>query len=153
MIVESKDEIKVNLEKVKFTKKLEKKIIKKLKKRLWELAKEYCRLKHGNICFTCGKKGLKGGNWHTGHFISKKISCFTVDYNPSNLRPQCYNCNINLGGNGSYFYRNLLEEIGEIYINALFLENEDKVKPSMSDYIDYINMYKGIINEIKMNKK
>ena len=51
MIVESKDEIKVNLEKVKFTKKLEKKIIKKLKKRLWELAKEYCRLKHGNILF------------------------------------------------------------------------------------------------------
>ena len=153
MIVESKDEIKVNLEKVKFTKKLQKKIIKKLKKRLWELAKEYCRLKHGNICFFCGKKGLKGGNWHTGHFIPKKISCFTVDYNPSNLRPQCYNCNINLGGNGSYFYRNLLEEIGEIYINALFLANEDKVKPSMSDYIDYINMYKGIINEIKMNKK
>lgn len=29
------------------------------------------------------------------------------------LRPQCYHCNINLGGKGADFYVRMLQEIGE----------------------------------------
>ena len=32
---------------------------------------------------------------------------------PDNLRPQCYNCNINLGGNGAEFSRRYILEYGQ----------------------------------------
>ena len=70
-----------------------------LKMKLWVLCREIIRKRHGNVCFTCGRTGLEGGNWQTGHFIPSSICSVEMRYNLENLRPQCYHCNINLSGN------------------------------------------------------
>ena len=38
------------------------------------------------------------------------------------LRPQCYNCNINHGGMGVVFWKNMEKEIGKRAADKLYLE-------------------------------
>lgn len=73
--------------------------LKKLKERLWELCREITRKRYGNHCYTCPSNGLEGSNWQTGHFISSSICSVFMRYELTNLRPQCYSCNINKSGN------------------------------------------------------
>lgn len=73
--------------------------ITKLKAKLWEECKRITRATYGNVCYTCGKTGLEGSSWQTGHFISSSICSTAMRYDLDNLRPQCYNCNINKSGN------------------------------------------------------
>lgn len=70
-----------------------------LKDKLWRECKRIIRERHGNTCYTCGKKGLEGSNWQTGHYIPSSICSASMRYDLDNLRPQCYRCNINLSGN------------------------------------------------------
>ena len=127
------------------------KLLKKLKKELWELCKIYCRKKWGNVCYTCEKKGLVGSDWHTCHFIPSMLCPFLLDYCPENLRPGCYSCNINCGGNQSQFYHNLLRDHGQEYINKLFWMKNFPIiiKPTIEDYQAYIEKYKQLIKDLK----
>jgi hypothetical protein len=84
-----------------------------LKKKLWEQCKRIIRGKYGNTCFTCGKTGLEGSNWHTGHFITSSVCSAEVRYALDNLRPQCYQCNVNLSGNWLAYERRLGKEEAE----------------------------------------
>lgn len=43
----------------------------------------------------------------------------SLKYDLRILRPQCYNCNINLGGMGAVFYVKLLKEKGKQFMNVL----------------------------------
>lgn len=72
------------------------------------------------MCYTCQKGPLKGSNYQTGHFIPSSVGGGSLRYNLDNLRVQCYYCNINLGGNGSAFYNQLLNDKGQSYIDRLF---------------------------------
>lgn len=40
-------------------------------------------------------------------------------YDLKNLRPQCYNCNINKSGNWTEFERHLIQEEGAEYVQEL----------------------------------
>lgn len=102
--------------------------IKPFKTKLWELCKSIIRLKYGNTCYTCGKSGLEGSGWHTGHFIPSSVGGHSLRYSLDNLRPQCYHCNINLSGNGSQFYRNLLNDHGQEYLDSLFAKKNQLIK-------------------------
>jgi len=81
-----------------------------LKKKLWELCKQACREQYGNVCYTCGRTGLEGSGWHTGHFIPSSVCGALLRYDLRNLRPQCYSCNINAGGNGAIFSKRMDEK-------------------------------------------
>jgi hypothetical protein len=48
---------------------------------------------------TCPLTGLVGSNAHTGHFIPSSICSAALRYDLSNLRPQCFACNIHRSGN------------------------------------------------------
>lgn len=72
--------------------------ISKLKAKLWKVFSEYIRTRDKGICFTCGRKA-EGSGYHAGHFISKSVGGIALYFHPENVRGQCYNCNINLGGN------------------------------------------------------
>lgn len=72
-----------------------------------------------NYCFTCDKP-IDKQNRQLGHFIPNSVGGCLLRYNLDNLRPQCYYCNINLGGNGAVFYKKLLEEKGQAHIDELF---------------------------------
>ncbi len=90
--------------------KVKKPTISHLKKKLWALCRTAIREKWGNTCFTCGRIGLSGGNWQTGHFIPSSICSVELRYSLENLRPQCYHCNINLSGNWIEYEKKLGEE-------------------------------------------
>lgn len=87
---------------------------------LWEECKRITRARYGNTCYTCGKPGLAGSSWQTGHFIPSSVGGAVLRYELRNLRPQCYRCNIDLSGNGAIFYRRLVEDEGQAYVDALF---------------------------------
>lgn len=95
----------------------------KLKRILWERVKLYVRETHGNTCYTCGAKDLAGSNWHTCHFINAGSSSM-VRYDPDNLRPGCYRCNVSLRGNIALYAIRLLDEIGEAKWRSLLARSK-----------------------------
>lgn len=80
-----------------------------------------------HYCFTCDKE-VEGSNRQVGHFIPNSVGGALLRYNLDNLRIQCYYCNINLGGNGSEFYRRLLKEKGKKHIDNLFALKGQTIK-------------------------
>jgi 5-methylcytosine-specific restriction endonuclease McrA len=96
-----------------------------LKKKLWTLCRELTRKTHGNTCYTCGRTGLEGGNWQTGHFISSSICSVELRYDLQNLRPQCYNCNINKSGNWIAYEERLTREFGQKHVDDLKQRNRN----------------------------
>ena len=78
-----------------------------LKKKLWSLLSPAVKAVHPKICFTCGKAGTQ-----TGHMFPKGYAQALSAYHPGNLRPQCYHCNINLGGNGAEYSSRYMSQYG-----------------------------------------
>lgn len=100
-------------------------------------------LKNGkHYCYTCDKE-VDGSNRQLGHFIPNSVGGALLRYNLDNLRIQCYYCNINLGGNGSEFYRRLLKENGQEYIDKLFTLKGQTTK-AIDHYIFLLNEYKKL---------
>jgi hypothetical protein len=107
-----------------------------IRKKLWVECKRIIRAKYGNTCYTCGKSGLVGSQWHTGHFIPSSVGGAVLRYQLMNLRPQCYRCNIDLSGNGAVFYRLMVQREGQAYVDFLFEEKKRTVK----DYDHYVTL-------------
>lgn len=119
--------------------------IKKAKTKLWELCKQLTRKTYGNTCYTCGKKGLAGSSWQTGHFIASSIGGTYLRYDLRNLRPQCYRCNIDFSGNGAVFYRLLVGDCGQEYVDELFRDKERIVKADLPFYLGKIAEYEKLL--------
>lgn len=81
-----------------------------LNQKLWGECKRLTRERYGNRCYTCGKQPLEGVNWHTGHAKPKAALPLKFKYDIRGLRPQCYNCNVNLGGVTDVFVAKLEQE-------------------------------------------
>lgn len=90
--------------------------LQKAKDELWELCKQITRKRHGYTCYTCG---APCDHPHTGHFISSSVCSVELRYHLSNLRPQCYSCNINKSGNWIAFEDRLTVEFGPQYVADL----------------------------------
>jgi hypothetical protein len=118
---------------------------KQLKTKLWELCKQACREQYGNTCYTCGKTGLEGSGWHTAHFIPSGSCGALLRYNLRNLRPCCYHCNINLGGNGAVYYRRMVEREGQAYVDDLFALKNQSVKADVIFYQKLISEYEDLL--------
>lgn len=105
--------------------------IRKIQEELWKECRRISLaryIKNGkHYCFTCDKE-VDGSNRQLGHFIPSSVGGALLRYNLDNLRIQCYYCNINLGGNGSEFYRRLVAEKGEDHVNKLFELKKQSVK-------------------------
>lgn len=108
--------------------KVSKQPISLLQRKIWELCKQIIRKRYGNTCYTCGKTGLSGSNWHTGHLIPKASLGAYLKYDLRILRPQCYHCNINLGGNGAIFIENLRAKEGHEYVDGILSDRTVLVK-------------------------
>lgn len=119
--------------------------IKKAKKRLWELCKQIIRKTYGNTCYTCKKTGLVGSSWQTGHFIASSIGGAYLRFDLRNLRPQCYRCNIDLSGSGAVFYRTLVLDKGQQYVDELFRDKERVVKADLPFYLGKIDEYEKLL--------
>ena len=107
---------------------------KKLKDRLWELCKTIVRKRDGNVCFICRNGGLEGSGWHTGHLHPSSTCGAYLRYDLRNLHSSCYNCNINLGGNGAEFLIRLVQVYGKEFSDRLY---KDKSVILKADSIFY----------------
>lgn len=93
---------------------------KKLEDKVWTECKRIIRKRYPNTCYTCGRTGLEGANLHTGHMIAKASLGASMKYSLDILRPQCYHCNINLGGMGAVFAERMRKELGEKKYKELY---------------------------------
>lgn len=117
--------------------------ISKIQRQIWEECKRIIRRDYGNVCYTCGKSGLEGSNWHTGHLWAKASLGAYLKYDLRVLRPQCYFCNINCGGQGAVFYRKMLEEKGKKFMQQLESDKQVTVK-AIDHYIIILDKYKKL---------
>lgn len=114
----------------------------KWKKELWKVFAEYIKKRDGYICFTCGRKG-EGSGMHAGHFIPKSVGGLSLYFNEDNCHAQCYNCNINLGGN-QYEYG---QRLGEKKVAELMKLKQNIRKISNEEYAGLIEHYKALLDD------
>ena len=110
---------------------------------LWKECRRIIFNKYGNTCYTCSRTNLEGSNCQLGHFIPSGACGAYLRYDLRNLRPQCYHCNINLGGFGAEYYKRLVAEVGKKEVNKLFKDKQKTVK-AIDHYkkllAEYINL-------------
>ena len=119
----------------------------KLKEKLWELCKEYTKLRDGRLCVSCGKRD----GTQCGHFLPKSACNLIYKYHELNLGRQCSYCNLFLKGNYIGYRKHQIEKLGtemvEIieteYCNPLPLQFnsrqwvEDKIKWYKNEIIKF----------------
>ena len=109
----------------------------RLQKHLWTLTSKYVRLKHSDYngycsCVTCGLT-KPWQEMQAGHFIPRAQGNSTK-WDLRNIHPQCYRCNINLGGNGAEYYPYMLKEYGKAIIDELRQASNQSLKITNCEY-------------------
>lgn len=115
-----------------------------LKRKLWEICKDIVRKRDGNVCVICGKSGLEGSGWHTGHFLPSSVCGAYLRFDLRNLWSSCYNCNINLGGNGAMFSKVLVAKLGQEFVDEIFRDKQITIKADNLFYEAKIKEYEEI---------
>ena len=140
-------------------KKIKKPSLKVLQKKIWEECKRIIKIRYGNDCYTCEAKNIKGSNRHTGHMIPKKYLPYVMKYDLRLLRPQCYNCNMNLGGMGAFFFDNILREyegsdVGWAILDDCKYNKTHNLTPKQAQayYIDLLEYFKIVKGQFKLDK-
>lgn len=116
-----------------------------IQRKIWEQLRRICRVlyanKDGTIdCYTCGAKNLQGSNCQLGHLFSKATLSAFLKYDLRVLRWQCFFCNINCGGRGADFYKRMLDENGEEFMNQLEKDRQISVK-AYDHYVELLDRY------------
>lgn len=138
---------------MKLPKKQKQRSMKAIETELWALCRSICHLRDAKWdntvdCYTCPQKSIVGQNRQLGHGYAKGALSASLKYDIRILRYQCYNCNINLGGMGAVFWKNLERDLGKKEADALFKEcNLSKGRPvnARNHYLDLIPKYKKIM--------
>lgn len=129
-------------------KKKSKQKISTIQNKIWELCKQITRITYGNTCYTCGKTQLSGKGWHTGHLIPKASLGAYLKYDLRLLRPQCYRCNIDLGGNGAVFIEKVRREDGDEYVDRILEDRKIEVR-AYEHYEKVLKEYTKLLHEIE----
>jgi hypothetical protein len=118
-----------------------------LKRKLWKVFADYIKLRDKYTCFTCGRKG-EGSGIHAGHFINKSIGGIALYFHEDNVRAQCYNCNINLGGN-QYVYG---IKLGKEKVDELYAIKNQINKWTEQDYLQRIEHYTRAVDNLRLQQ-
>lgn len=124
----------------------------KTQEKIWELARKITFERYGKFCYTCGRGELVGANCHLGHMWAKGSLGASLKYDLRILRPQCYDCNINKGGMGAIFYRNMLLKEGEDYMARLeadLVQDKRGLKKASLFYPMLLEEYKVLWEKIQ----
>jgi 5-methylcytosine-specific restriction endonuclease McrA len=130
---------------------MKKQTIGKAKKAVWKQFSRYIRLRdavNGYVkCCTCGTTK----NWkemQAGHFIPRAQGN-AVYFDERNVHPQCFRCNVNLGGNGSEYYPYMLERYGQETIEELRQLRCQALKFTTQDLKELGEKYKQLADELE----
>ena len=131
--------------KTKKIKKIKKLTPRQIQDKLWvecrRLADTLYKGQNGTYtCFTCDKP-ISGSNKHLGHFIPSSTCGAFLRYDLRNLRWQCMNCNVWGGGQGAIYYRRMVEQHGQEYVDQLFLDKQ-KITKATDHFIHMLELYK-----------
>lgn len=106
-------------------------------------------------CYTCDKHVfLKGtrpgervmvGHWVEGH---SAITYINEDY----VRPQCFRCNMMMGGNQGEFRDRIRKEIGDAKTDELLALAKTSVKYTATDYLQKEAFYKEKLSLLTNNQ-
>lgn len=113
-----------------------------LKKLLWKVFSEYIKLRDNHKCFTCGRI-CEGQGCHAGHFVPKSVGGLILYFDEENVHCQCYNCNINLGGNQYEYAKRLGFRLANKLVNS-----KGKIVKDFP-FLEKIDFYKKKINTLK----
>lgn len=83
-----------------------------LKKKLWKVFSDYIRTRDNWTCFTCNRKGT-GSGMHSGHFIPKSVSGFSLYFHEEAVHAQCYFCNVHRSGNWLAYEEAMIKKYGK----------------------------------------
>lgn len=124
-----------------------------LKEELWELCKKITRELYKNYdgtwdCFTCGRLIDQPAKAQTGHFIPSSTCGAYLRFDLRNLRIQDYYCNINLGGNGAMFYKNMVEDVGQEEVDQLFKDKQIITQVNKEFYTTRIDEYEQVLLDL-----
>ena len=131
-------------------------VVKRLQKHLWELTSKYVRLHASNwngdcSCVTCGlTKPWK--EMQAGHFIPRAQGNSTK-WDLRNIHPQCYRCNINLGGNGAEYYPFMVKTYGEKVVTELRQLSNQSRKITLGEYQTMIDEMAERISKLIMERQ
>lgn len=132
----------------------------KAKKRAWNAFSKYMRTlwttngSKAASCYTCGAhcflkerpgKRVTVGHWVEGHGDETYV-------NEEYVRPQCYRCNMMLGGNQGEFRDRIRKELGNKKVDQL-LKAAKQAKPNMTaqDYLIKQAYYKEKLDRLTNN--
>ena len=114
------------------------------KKKAWSTLSLWIRTKDSAngycTCVTCGWTGPIN-TMHAGHFIRKARGA-SVYFEETNIKVQCENCNINLGGNPEEYYLYMLRTHGDEWIQVLERLSRMTVRYRVNDYEKIESLYK-----------
>lgn len=101
-------------------------------------------------CYTCGAhtflKERPGKRTMVGHWVEGHSNVSYI--NPVYVRPQCYRCNIMMGGNQGEFRDKIRKELGNIEVDKLLLEAKQTKEISPREYLDMQAYYKVKLQEL-----
>ncbi len=118
-----------------------------LKKKLWKVFADYVKKRVGGVCFTCGRTA-EGMGYHAGHYIPKSICGIALYFHENNVHGQCFNCNINLGGNGRMYERAMLKKYGKKIVEDLDRKSREINKVDVEWYLGQIYLYSQKLAEL-----
>lgn len=129
----------------------------KLKQELWPIFSLHQKLVHSADgkwchCYTCGKPLEIGTtNCQGGHAVSKAVYK-NLYFDERAVKPQCYYCNVNLGGMHFDFCENLKQEIGIDAFTDMIRHGKDIVKRDAQWYLEKIAYYSEQIKFLRLVK-
>lgn len=118
----------------------------------WKLTSRLVRLSASDhtgmcSCVTCGKtKHYK--ELQAGHFIPQAQGN-AVKWDLRNIHPQCYRCNINLGGNGAEYYPYMEKRYGTKVVSELRRLSNTTVKLTIADHKEAIKLLEQQLKEVE----
>jgi hypothetical protein len=101
-------------------------------------------------CYTCGRElflrsspGTRAmvGHWVEGH---SNVSYINEVY----VKPQCYYCNIMMGGMQGEFRDKIRKELGSEVVDKLLMEAKQTLDISVTEYLDKASYYKVKLQEL-----
>lgn len=120
----------------------------KAKKRAYDAFSIYLRTfwtQKGYVpCYTCGKhlvlKGKPGERVMVGHWVEghRDTTYVVEDY----VRPQCYHCNIMMGGLQGEFRDRIRKELGHELVDKLLIDAKRNLNLTAQEYLDRAAYYK-----------
>ena len=128
----------------------------KAKERAWKALSKAVRYAHAYDgdnckCVTCDTvKHWK--EMQAGHFIPKAQG-MGIYFELYDVHPQCYRCNINLGGNGAEYYPYMLRTYGQGMIDILKEKQHSILKLNEFDFIDIAKHYEQEFKVLEEKRK